>query len=154
MITPGELLRRLVRIKEGVPFKGKISAAAEGGESSVSGTVLFQLGEGRLQFEFYVSPEPGEDSFLEVEARGKGELTLEIPSQDFRNRAFLSTFPVMPDRYDPLVGRVELGYLGDPSASLSSATLHLVNLPGDHWDQAARPIGHRLRGEVSGSAGG
>ena len=133
MTTPGELLRRLVGIKEGVPFKGRISAASDDGESSVSGAVLFQLGEGRLRFEFYVSPEPGEDSYLEVVARGKGEMTLEIPSQDFKHRAFLYTLPVVPDRYDPLVGRIESGYLGDANASLSSATLHLLNLPGGHW---------------------
>ena len=133
MTTPGELLRRLVGIKEEVPFKGRISASSDDGESSVSGTVLFQLREGRLQFEFYVSPEPGEDPYPKVVARGKGEMTLEIPSQNFKHRAFLYTFPVVPDRYDPLVGRAELGYLGDASASLSSATLHLVNLPGGHW---------------------
>ena len=133
MTTPGNLLRRLVGIKEGVPFQGRISAVSEDGKSSVSGTVLFQLGDGRLQFEFYISPEPGEGSYLEVVARGKGKVTLEIPSRDFRHRAFLHTILVASDRYDPLVGRVDVSSLGNPSASLSSATLHLVNLPPGQW---------------------
>ena len=155
MTTPGELLRRLVGIKEGVPFKGRITAASDDGVSSVSGAVLFQLEEGRLRFEFYISPEPGEDSYLEVVARGKGEMMIEVPSQDFKHRAYVNTFSPVPDPYDPLVGRVELGYFGDASAVLSSATLHLLNLPGGHWgsgntfhrsqvERGGRRIGGRL----------
>ena len=84
MTTPDGLISQLLSIREGIPFQGAIIVSSDERESSVDGTVVFQLEEGRLRFRFHVAPEHGNHSPLQVIAHDEGELTLEVPSQDFR----------------------------------------------------------------------
>ena len=133
MTTPSRLLGQLLSIRENVPFQGTIAASSDEGESSVGGSVVFQIEKGRLRFEFYVAPECGELSAIEVVSHGEDELTLEIPSQHFSRRAYINTISIVPDPFHPLVGYVESDYFGDDGAALSGATLYLASIPGGHW---------------------
>ena len=133
MTTPSRLLGQLLSIKEEVPFQGTMTASSEDGESSVDGRVVFRIENGRLRFKFYLAPEFEGLSAIDVVSHGEDELTLEIPSQRFSRRAYITSIPVVPDPYHPLAGQVELVYLGDNGAALSKATLYLANVPGGHW---------------------
>ena len=133
MTTPARLLCQLLSIRESVPFPGTIAASSNEGASSVGGSVVFQIEKGRLRFEFYVAPESGGLSAIEVVSHGEDEFTLEVPSHNFSRRAYINTIPVAPDPFHPLVGQVDLNYLGDDGAALSGATLYLACIPGGHW---------------------
>ena len=111
MTTPARLLCQLLSIRESVPFHGTIAASSNEVASSVGGSVVFQIEKGRLRFEFYVAPECGELSAIEVVSHGEDELTLEIPSQHFSRRAYINTIPIVPDPFHPLVGYVRVGLL-------------------------------------------
>ena len=133
MTTPGRLLGQLLSIRENVPFQGTMAASSDEGESSVDGSVVFQIEKGRLRFEFYVAPESRDLSAIEVVLHGEAELRLEIPSQHFSRRAYINTIPIVPDPFHPLVGHVESDYFGDDGAALSGATLYLAGIPSGHW---------------------
>ena len=133
MTTPGTLPSQLLSIRENIPFQGTMVASSDEVESSVDGSVVFQIEKGRLRFEFYVAPESGDLSAIEVVLHGKDELRLEIPSQHFSRLVYINTTPIVPDQLHPLVGHVESDYFGDDGATLSSATLYLASIPGGHW---------------------
>ncbi len=133
MTTPATLLSQLLSIRENVPFQGTMVASSEDGDLSVDGSVVFQIEKGRLRFEFFVAPESGHLSAIEVVSHGEDELRLEIPNQDFSRLVYINTIPIVPDQLHPLVGHVESDYFGDDGATLSSATLYLASIPGGHW---------------------
>lgn len=133
MTTPSTLLGQLLSIRENVPFQGTMVASSDEGDLSVDGSVVFQVEKGRLRFEFFVAPESGDLSAIEVVSHGEDELRLEIPNQHFSRLVYINTIPMVPDQLHPLVGHVESDYFGDDGATLSSATLHLAGIPGGHW---------------------
>ena len=135
MTTPDNLLRRLLAITEDTPFQGTMAALTDVRESSVSGTIMFRLQEGRLRYEFFVAPETCDHELLRILSHDEGKLTLEVPDLGFKRRAINTTIPSMGlvDPYQALRGQVESDYFGDAEAALSGATLYLLNLPGEHW---------------------
>ena len=139
-------LQHTTGITEGRPYQSALVAVGDG-ECNTPGIAVFHVKNGVVRFEFYVDRHMDPTDYLPLleaaaaSMQGTRGLEIEVPSENFRHNAVLTTLPTgLPYSGGPLKGilteptGVAASSFGEADRRVSSVVVELLDLPSDWGD--------------------